>query len=116
MARIRARKPLQAEPFTVGLSGELTLRWVADVARRLSEALEEHASVRAEIAPDAEVDLTFVQLIEAARRAANDSGKVFSLAGPAQGPLLETLQRGGFLSRANPERRAFWLTESGAQQ
>ena len=77
------------------------------------DALQGHAQVAANIADDAVVDLTFVQLMESARRSAREGGKDLSLAAPASGLLLETLQRGGFLAGDDAARRAFWLMESG---
>lgn len=62
-----------------------------------------------------EVDLTFVQLIEAARRAAADRGRTIRLRAPAQGALLQVLQRGGFLDPEDQERSDFWLQGTIAQ-
>lgn len=98
---------------TIELAGELTIRGIAEVHSRLSKALAGEACLTAKIDPQASVDLTFVQLMEAARRAAVEVGGELSLADPACGGLLETLQRGGFL--ADPERRQFWLKTSEDQ-
>jgi hypothetical protein len=59
-----------------------------------------------------EVDLTFVQLIESARRTAAESGRQFTLSAPVDGELLEVLQRGGFLATA--DGAAFWRCQNGA--
>jgi hypothetical protein len=77
------------------------------------DALRDHPEVTAKIADDAVVDLTFVQLMESARRSAREDGKVFALAAPATGPLRETLERGGFLAGDDAARREFWLMGSG---
>ena len=98
---------------TIELGGELTIRGVAEAHMRLVEALAGDAVLTARIDPDASVDLTFVQLMESARRAAGEAGGELHLAEPAAGGLLETLQRGGFL--ADPERRQFWLKTSEDQ-
>jgi hypothetical protein len=102
----------RSKSFSVALSGELTIRSIGDVRTQMIDALRDHAEVTAKIAPDATVDLTFVQLIESARRTARDDGKVFALAA-AVGPLRETLERGGFLAGDDTARREFWLMESG---
>ena len=102
--------PAQPQTFVVDLSGELTIRTVATAHAELSVALEAQAAVSAGIDPEAQVDLTFVQLIESARRTAADTGRAFALAGPAEGALLETLRRGGFMESAG--QRAFWLHQS----
>lgn len=100
----------QVETFQLDLTGELTVRVVAEIHGRVVEAVRSHQAVTALIAADAEVDLTFVQLMEAARRAAAQAGGELTLSVAAEGRLLETLQRGGFL--ADPERRQFWLLET----
>jgi hypothetical protein len=101
------------QTFTIALGGELTIRAIAEAHARLVEAIAENSAVTAQIASDATVDLTFVQLMESARRAAGEAGGELSLAEPAGGLLLQTLQRGGFL--ADPARRQFWLKTSEDQ-
>jgi len=98
---------------SVELSGDLTIRSIAEFHGRLHSALQSCDHVDAEIADDAEVDLTLIQLIESARRSASEAGKTFALARPPSGQLLETLRRGGFLS--DPAQQAFWLSGSGIQ-
>jgi hypothetical protein len=66
--------------------------------------------VRAQVAENAVIDLTFVQLIESARRTARETGAAFALATPAAGQLRETLERGGFLASADDQE--FWLMKS----
>jgi hypothetical protein len=103
----------RSKTFSVELSGELTIRSIADIRIRMIDALRDHAQVTAKIADDAVVDLTFVQLMESARHSARDGGKDFALAAPAVGPLRETLERGGFLTGDDTARRDFWLMDSG---
>ena len=103
--------PSETEILKVELEGELTIRSITELRERLLEALKSGRAVVAKIADDAVADLTFVQLIEAARRSAQAAGQTFALAGPATGPLLETLRRGGFVDSAG--QRAFWLHQSG---
>ena len=50
-------------------------------------------------------DLTLVQLLLSARKAAERDGKRLTLAVPASGALLDALTRGGVLAAADP----FWL-------
>ncbi len=72
-------------------------------------------NVTIDVSALSEVDLTFVQLIESARRAAGERGRAIRLSQPAQGALLQVLQRGGFLDLADPERSDFWLQGTSAQ-
>lgn len=102
----------RSKTFSVELGGELTIRSIGDVRTRMIDALRDHPQVTAKITDDAIVDLTFVQLMESARRTARDDGKGFALAAPATGPLRETLERGGFLAEDDMARREFWLLGS----
>ncbi|MBS0411232.1 MAG: STAS domain-containing protein [Proteobacteria bacterium] len=95
---------------TVDFVGDLTIRGVAAAHAQLRDALANGGAV-VRIDPDASVDLTFVQIIESGRRSARETGAGLTLAAPAQGALLETLTRGGFVER--PDQRAFWLDQSG---
>ena len=99
-----------AELTTIEFVGELTIKTIADAHARLTEAFGVSGAVQAEVADDAAVDLTFVQLMESARRTAGETGVAFSLAAPAAGQLRETLERGGFL--AADDDQEFWLKTS----
>jgi hypothetical protein len=103
--------PASPGDVSVALSGELTIRTITAAHAQLSEAFEAGSDVRVALEPGATVDLTLVQLIEAARRSAREAGGAFALAGPAEGELLAILHRGGFLTTG--EQRAFWLLEVG---
>jgi len=56
-----------------------------------------------------ETDLTFIQMVESARRRAAGTGQGFTLRHPAGGAVLEVLRRGGFLDDDTSERAKFWL-------
>jgi hypothetical protein len=92
--------------------GELSIRTAIASHQKLMLALAEPGEIQLSVDPDADVDLTFVQLVEAARRMAREEGRGLSLARPAAGRLREVLERGGFLGA--PDRRAFWLMEKEA--
>ena len=57
--------------------GDLTIRSIAQAHARLRDALQAHASLTVGVASDAVADLTFIQLVESARRSARESGKQF---------------------------------------
>jgi hypothetical protein len=100
-----------AELPTVEFVGELTIKAIAAAHQRLVDAFGEASGpVTADVADDASVDLTFVQLVESARRTAREAGLTFSLLRPAAGQLRETLERGGFLATADDQE--FWLMQS----
>jgi hypothetical protein len=94
----------------VEFAGELTVRTIAEAHRRLSETVAAAKGVEVEIAPDADLDLSFIQLLQSGRRTARETGAGFRLARPAAGPLREMLERGGFLT--DPADREFWLIET----
>jgi hypothetical protein len=102
-----------SEAFAVEMSGELTIRTAADMHARLAEAFLAHDDVVASVDETADMDLTFIQLIESARRSAREAGGSFALAAPAEGGLLAILRRGGFLE--TPAQREFWLQDPRKQ-
>ncbi len=63
-----------------------------------------------------EVDLSFVQLVVAARESARKAGRSVTLAQPASGVLREVLERSGFIGAGVDQPnsdQAFWLKETG---
>src|ERR1700761_5188508 len=98
-------------PNSIDLTGDLSIRGVEDAHALLVDAFKHDGDMVVSIAPDAAVDLTFVQMMEAGRKTGVASGRAFRLAAPASGALLETLGRGGFLE--SPGDRDFWLLQSG---
>jgi ABC-type transporter Mla MlaB component len=104
----------------IALRGEQTVRTVATAAESLRAALAAAASAsRNPIVLDcsrvSEVDVSFIQLILAARATARAQGRDLRLHAPAQGALLACLTNGGFLfgdTRVARDRRDFWLTSA----
>jgi anti-anti-sigma regulatory factor len=94
------------EPARVKLDGVLTVRTIANTRASLLAALADHPAVLVDCAAAESVDLTFIQLLLAARLSTRQGGKPFSLAAPATGALRAALEQGGFLppSGADP----FW--------
>ncbi|PKR89070.1 hypothetical protein CXZ10_11165 [Pleomorphomonas diazotrophica] len=81
----------------------------------LIEAMDRLSSIQLAIPTDATVDLSFLQLIEAARQRAAEQGKSLSLLEPAGGELRRALDRSGLLTAATVADRSFWLHEETAQ-
>lgn len=98
------------------LEGDLTLRTVEAVHAKIGEVITRHANVVIDCTAAADVDLSFVQLLVAARTSARRAGGTVVLAARPDGALLDTLMRGGFrvagqgLSR---DAAGFWF--EGAQ-
>ncbi|PHY18839.1 anti-anti-sigma factor [Caulobacter sp. BP25] len=93
----------------VSFSGSLTIGVISERYSALVGAMEQGAPVVIGLDEVTEVDLTFAQLLEAARRTAADRGQVIRLEKPAEGPLLQVLQRGGFLDPEDADRVNFWV-------
>ena len=99
-------------------SGDLTIHTAEATRIRLLDALSSGDPVVAlDCAAVDEVDLTFLQMIIAARKAAEASGRELRLASPAGGVLLDALHRSGLL--VGPEgsslpEDAFWTKGEGA--
>jgi ABC-type transporter Mla MlaB component len=98
---------------TVAFSGEMTVRTINDAYRRLCEELQNNNAIVIDAGEVSDVDLSFVQLLESARRTAAHEGKHCALASPASGGLRTMLERGGFFNQPGSETRGFWLQESG---
>ncbi|MDO1580512.1 STAS domain-containing protein [Rhizobium oryzicola] len=99
----------------LSLPGQLTIRTIAAIQEELLSALAGNGSIILDIPEDAQADLSFVQLIEAARIYAGTAGKQLSLKQPASGQVLEVLDRGGFLQDMAAEDQRFWLHERTVQ-
>jgi len=81
----------------------------------ISDSIRGSSSIQLAIPPDATVDLSFLQIIEAARLRANEQGKSLSLLEPASGELRRALDRSGLMTTATISDRSFWLHEETAQ-
>jgi len=87
----------------------VTISNISDAHDILCAALARNNSITIEIDGLEEADLTFVQLIESARRSAAEGGYSIQLRQAAQGAVLQVLQRGGFLDPDDRDRKDFWL-------
>jgi hypothetical protein len=104
-----------SEPLKVGFDTDLTIRNAAVVKAMLSERLLVARSVSLELNPEAAVDLSFVQLMSAARIRQRNVGGDLALTAPAGPKLRDVLQRAGFIEGASAEDLKFWLHSENAQ-
>jgi hypothetical protein len=93
----------------ISFAGEVTISNIGAAYQDLDAALRENDPIIVDITSVDETDLTFIQLIESARRKAAETGRDFRLHHPAGGAVLEVLRRGGFLDDETSERAKFWL-------
>ncbi|MGK9054395.1 hypothetical protein QTA58_07875 [Neorhizobium sp. CSC1952] len=97
------------------LPQNLTVRSIAAVQQEILQFIDKNTSATIEIADDCQADISFIQLMEATRIYAGTAGKHITLAEPAGGAVLDTLQRGGFLEGMSEEDAKFWLHQGGMQ-
>lgn len=77
------------------LVGPLNLRTATETCDALREALAHHAAVSIDCTAATDIDLSFIQLLVAARSSAQQAGGTVSLAESPDGPLLAVLSRTG---------------------
>jgi hypothetical protein len=94
---------------SISLPNVLGIRNISDIHKNIVAQFQDNKSVVLVIPPDAEADLSFVQLLESARIHAKSSGKSLRLSSPANGSVLKVLQRGGFIDTFSSEDAQFWL-------
>lgn len=82
-----------------------------DLRATIFSQIENKDQVILEISPSAEADLSFLQLVESARRQAKLQGKSLTLASPVGERLLKILERAGFVEAFTAEDTKFWLHE-----
>lgn len=102
------------ETGRLSLTGACTVCSAEETHAKLLDMAARCAALEIDCRGVGEVDLSFVQLLLAARTSARLGGRTVRLASPASGVLLEALQRGGFLSGQSGADCAFWLQPESA--
>lgn len=87
----------------------LTIKNILTVREIILDFLDKNTSATLHIDAEAQADLSFVQLITAARKHAESRAGRVLLARPAAGELYDVLKRGGFLDDMTPDAAHFWL-------
>jgi len=93
-ARVDAKRVLRFD-------GSLTLPKAEAIRSVLAAALDKGGVVAIDCGAATEVDVSFIQLLLAARRSAAQRGASLALVAPATGALRAALERGGFLTAAS---------------
>jgi ABC-type transporter Mla MlaB component len=112
------------------LEGALTMRTVDAVRATMREAIERAVANQESAAPGSrapaividcaaaeEIDLTFIQLLIAARLSARGRNRTVILASAPDGALLDTLTRGGFQPVRESDAAdipAYWFEQASA--
>jgi anti-anti-sigma regulatory factor len=96
---------------TVDLGGPRTIRNAEETRSLLLEALRGPSPIRLDCASVAEADLSFVQLLLSARKSAQATGKIATLAHSPRGAVLQAASRAGFSTAPDPLAGAgsYWL-------
>jgi len=99
----------------IRFSNNVTISNISNAHDILCVAIAHNNSIIIELDGLEEADLTFVQLIESARRSAAEDGRSIQLSRAADGAVLQVLQRGGFLDPEDRDRTNFWLQGANPQ-
>lgn len=81
----------------VSFAGTVGIRTIDTARADLLAALSQHPAVQVDCTAVESADVSFIQLLLAARRSARTADKDFRLDPPADGALRDALLRGGFL-------------------
>lgn len=100
-----------SQDHTHVLSGDAGIKFAAEIAAGLRQALESHKTISVDSQALTTADLTTVQTLLAARASAKARGGALTLALPLGEPLRHVLDHAGFLSPAQPDRD-FWTPSS----
>ena len=91
----------------VVLTGSITIDGIAAARSELLAALQARPQLLLDLSGLTDVDVTFLQLIEAARISARRRGKPVRIVGPAAGAVLTALRRAGLVESF--DQAAFWF-------
>jgi hypothetical protein len=100
--------------MVLAVGDSANIRVIEGIRAAIVEQFQLHDNLELDISSLEDADVSFLQLVEAARKLAAAEGKQFRLTAPAAPPLVSLLERAGFLADANADARRFWL-EGGAQ-
>ena len=98
-------------PAGVAMPAALTIREAERIQSQLLQAVREQEKIVVDCGAATDIDLSFVQLILAARKSAAALGKTLTVIPPASGALQDILWRTGILpSPAGPlpAEQSFW--------
>ena len=96
---------------SIQLPTELGFRSIRDIRTVLMEAFDSAGGVLLDIPADAEIDLSFLQLVHSARAHAEKSGKLVALRAPLSADQQTTMMRAGISPSRSTEDALFWLHE-----
>ncbi len=90
-------------------SNSVTVRSAAEFKHDLLAAFESSGDVMLDLDALSEVDLSFVQMVCAAREQCARDGRTLALLAPAPAPVTALLDRAGFLTELTQQDIQFWF-------
>ena len=100
---------MPSQDLRLGFDSDLTIRHAAPIKQAIANGLRAQSNLKLALNPDAAVDLSFVQLVAAARLHAEAAGRELSFTQPAGPRLHDVLNRAGFIEGVPAEDLKFWL-------
>lgn len=94
---------------TVLVPASVTTASVSSFAAELASQLAQNDAIALDLTAVADADVSFLQLICAARRQADVDVKRLQLAHAADGIVADLLERAGMLSDIDPADHSFWF-------
>jgi anti-anti-sigma regulatory factor len=88
---------------------------VEDLHQQLLAGFAKSKALTLDVSALVSADLSFVQLIEAARTQAANDGKQFALSAPPPEPLASLVEASGLLWERNPSDLQFWSKGEAGQ-
>lgn len=89
----------------------MNIRSIEGAFEKLKAAASSSTNLEIDLTGVTDTDITFLQLIESARRTAADAGTAIRLSAPVRDQLLETARRSGFFANPADARTQFWLAQ-----
>jgi len=93
----------------IEVPNSVTVRSVTQFGEHLSASFGNAGEIVLDLASLAELDLSFVQIIQSARAHLAREGRTIRLSGPANGAVAALLDRAGFLTDVAPADVDFWF-------
>ena len=95
--------------MTISLDATVNVRNIVEIKEKICSYISNADHIIVDIENCSEIDLSGLQLIEAARIQAAGADKTISLLNPANPVVAAALARAGFTERMTPEDRRFWF-------
>ena len=94
---------------TVLVPAVVTTASASPFAADLASQLAQNAAIARDLTAVADADVSFLQIVCAARRQAEQDAKDLRLAHPADGAVADLLERAGMLTDIDPADHTFWF-------